>query len=64
MLCNPALQVVWSKIATVAGHAFLGLILLQRARKTDLSNSSAIYRCYMFCWKLFYTEYLLIPFII
>jgi len=58
------MQVLWSKIATVSLHALLGYLLLWRARKTDLNNSSAIYDCYMFCWKLFYAEYLLIPLIV
>ncbi len=48
----------------MSAHAFLGCMLLQRARRTDLTSSKAIYSCYMFCWKLFYTEYLLIPFIV
>lgn len=55
---------MWSKVATVSAHAFLGYMLFQRARRTDLTSSKAIYSCYMFCWKLFYTEYLLIPFIV
>ena len=59
-----SLQVLWSKVATVSAHALLGYMLLQRARKTDLRDSKAIYSCYMFCWKLFYTEYLLIPLIV
>ena len=55
---------LWSRVATVSAHALLGYMLLQRARKTDLKDSKAIYSCYMFCWKLFYTEYLLIPLIV
>ena len=58
------MQVLWSRVATVSAHALLGYMLLQRARKTDLKDSKAIYSCYMFCWKLFYTEYLLIPLIV
>ena len=61
---NVALQVLWSRVATVSAHALLGYMLLQRACKTDLKDSKAIYSCYMFCWKLFYTEYLLIPLIV
>ena len=42
-------------------HALLGLLLYARARRTDLKKSAAIYSCYMFLWKLFYAEYLLLP---
>lgn len=51
----------WSRVATVGLHAALGGLLFARARRTDLSSSAAIGRCYMFVWKLFYAEYLLIP---
>ncbi len=51
----------WSRVATVGLHAALGAALLRRARQTDLGSSAAIARCYMFIWKLFYAEYLLIP---
>jgi len=47
----------------VAAHAALGLILYQRAKKVDVQDSKSIYSCYMFVWKLFYAEYLLIPFL-
>ncbi|CAL8468499.1 g8039 [Coccomyxa elongata] len=56
-------QVMWSRGIAVGAHALLGLLLFWRAKKTDLSSSPAIYRCYMFTWKLFYAEYLLIPFL-
>ena len=51
----------WSKAVTMGGHGLLGLLLFQRALKTDLTQSKALYKCYMFLWKLFYAEYLLIP---
>ncbi len=54
-------QAMWSKVASVGAHAGLGALLLWRAKRTDLTRSSAIYSCYMFLWKLFYAEYLLIP---
>ena len=56
-----ATQVVWSRAATVVAHALMAGLLLLRARATDLSDSKAIYSCYMFVWKLFYAEYLFIP---
>lgn len=54
-------QVWWSRAATVCLHAALGAALYRRARETDLTSSAAITRCYMFIWKLFYAEYLVIP---
>lgn len=53
--------VAWSKYATVAAHVFMGGLLLVRAKATDLTSSKAIYKCYMFVWKLFYAEYLFLP---
>lgn len=52
---------LWSKVITVIGHAVLGVILWSKAKSTDLSSKSAITSFYMFIWKLFYAEYLLIP---
>jgi len=49
--------VLWSKVATVVTHTFMGVILYLRAAKTDLTSSKSIYDCYMFVWKLFYAEY-------
>ncbi|XP_073150840.1 homogentisate phytyltransferase 1, chloroplastic [Henckelia pumila] len=51
----------WSKWTTVIGHTVLGLLLWNRAKSTDLKNKVAITSFYMFIWKLFYAEYLLIP---
>ena len=47
----------------VIAHAAMGSLLLARARSTDLESSKSIYGCYMFIWKLFYAEYLVIPFL-
>lgn len=46
----------------VGGHAAAGLLLFSKARKVNLQSSKSIYDCYMFFWKLFYMEYLFIPF--
>ncbi|KAH6828615.1 homogentisate phytyltransferase 1 [Perilla frutescens var. hirtella] len=51
----------WSKWATVIGHTLLGYLLWSRAKSTDLKSKTAITSFYMFIWKLFYAEYLLIP---
>uniref|UniRef100_A0A0D9WSU0 Uncharacterized protein n=1 Tax=Leersia perrieri TaxID=77586 RepID=A0A0D9WSU0_9ORYZ len=45
----------------VAGHAILAAILWNRSRSLDLTSKTAITSFYMFIWKLFYAEYLLIP---
>ncbi|CAM0909011.1 unnamed protein product [Alopecurus aequalis] len=52
---------LWSKSVTVAGHAILASILWSCARSVDLTSKAAITSFYMFIWKLFYAEYLLIP---
>ncbi|KAL9254738.1 Homogentisate phytyltransferase 1, chloroplastic-like protein [Drosera capensis] len=51
----------WSRLITVLGHATLGTLLWSRAKSVDLSSKAAITSFYMFIWKLFYAEYLLIP---
>lgn len=51
----------WSKWATVIGHSMLGYLLWNRAKSIDLKSKAAITSFYMFVWKLFYAEYLLIP---
>ncbi|KAK8545132.1 hypothetical protein V6N13_066436 [Hibiscus sabdariffa] len=53
----------WSKVITVLGHSILAAILWIRAKSVDLKSKAAITSCYMFVWKLFYAEYLLIPLI-
>nr|QDF82054.1 prenyltransferase PT2 [Clematis terniflora] len=52
---------LWSKCVTVLGHTILASILWYRAKSTDLNSKKAITSFYMFVWKLFYAEYLLIP---
>ncbi|KAF8687236.1 hypothetical protein HU200_042904 [Digitaria exilis] len=52
---------LWSKTATIAGHSVLAAILWSSARSVDLTSKVAITSFYMFIWKLFYAEYLLIP---
>lgn len=52
---------LWSRYITVLGHAVLASILWNRAKSIDLKSKTAITSFYMFIWKLFYAEYLLIP---
>ncbi|KNA23057.1 hypothetical protein SOVF_027980 [Spinacia oleracea] len=51
----------WSKLITVVGHGILATMLWRNAKSTDLSSKVEITSFYMFIWKLFYAEYLLIP---
>ncbi|KAG0459655.1 hypothetical protein HPP92_022783 [Vanilla planifolia] len=53
----------WSKLVTVTSHAILASVLWNNARSVNLTNKSDITNFYMFIWKLFYAEYLLIPLI-
>lgn len=59
--CNDV-QVWWSKIVTVGVHFLLGAFLLRHAQQVDLHDPKSITASYMLIWKLFYSEYLLIPF--
>ncbi|XP_058754745.1 homogentisate phytyltransferase 1, chloroplastic-like [Vicia villosa] len=52
---------LWSKIVTGLGHAVLGSLLYYHAKSVDLKSKASITSFYMFIWKLFYAEYLLIP---
>ncbi|XP_022886131.1 homogentisate phytyltransferase 1, chloroplastic-like [Olea europaea var. sylvestris] len=52
---------IWSKWITVIGHIALASLLWNRANSVDLKSKTAITSFYMFIWKLFYAEYLLIP---
>nr|XP_017235080.1 PREDICTED: homogentisate phytyltransferase 1, chloroplastic-like isoform X2 [Daucus carota subsp. sativus] len=52
-----------SKLVTVTGHCILASILWLRANSVNLESNTSITSFYMFIWKLFYAEYLLIPFV-
>ncbi|KAF8084146.1 hypothetical protein N665_0732s0004 [Sinapis alba] len=54
---------IWSKVISVVGHVILATTLWTRAKSVDLSSKTEITSCYMFIWKLFYAEYLLLPFL-
>ncbi|XP_057497933.1 homogentisate phytyltransferase 1, chloroplastic-like [Actinidia eriantha] len=61
VLVGAASSCLWSKYITVLGHAILASILWNRAKSIDFQSKAAITSFYMFIWKLFYAEYLLIP---
>ncbi|KAL6216063.1 hypothetical protein ACLB2K_009290 [Fragaria x ananassa] len=52
-----------SKLFTIISHGALASLLWLRARSTDTANKASLTSFYMFIWKLFYAEYLLIPFV-
>ncbi|KAH9760433.1 homogentisate geranylgeranyltransferase [Citrus sinensis] len=52
-----------SKLVTVLGHCTLASFLWLKTQSVDLSCKASITSFYMFIWKLFYAEYLLIPFV-
>ncbi|XP_010467734.1 PREDICTED: homogentisate phytyltransferase 1, chloroplastic [Camelina sativa] len=54
---------IWSKVISVVGHVILATTLWTRAKSVDLTSKTEITSCYMFIWKLFYAEYLLLPFL-
>ncbi|GMY35353.1 homogentisate phytyltransferase 1, chloroplastic isoform X1 [Fagus crenata] len=61
LLVGIASSSLWSKLITVLGHTILASVLWNRAKSVDLKSKDAITSFYMFIWKLFYVEYLLIP---
>nr|AAX56086.1 homogentisate phytylprenyltransferase [Glycine max] len=63
LLVGAASPCLWSKIFTGLGHAVLASILWFHAKSVDLKSKASITSFYMFIWKLFYAEYLLIPFV-
>ncbi|XP_076892639.1 homogentisate phytyltransferase 1, chloroplastic-like [Bidens hawaiensis] len=50
-----------SKYVTVLGHFATVSTLWVRAKSVDLKNMASISSMYLFLWKLFYVEYLLLP---
>lgn len=63
MVVGATSSCLWSKCVTVIGHAILASILWNRARTHGPMTKATITSFYMFVWKLFYAEYLLIPFV-
>jgi len=50
-----------SRAGMAAGHLAMAALLWRRAGEVDTSSSDSMYGLYMFVWKLFYAEYLLVP---
>ncbi|KVH89333.1 UbiA prenyltransferase family [Cynara cardunculus var. scolymus] len=51
----------WIRSIMVIGHCILGFILWEKANSIDLKSNEAIESFYLFIWKLYYAEYLLVP---
>ncbi|KAJ0744726.1 putative homogentisate phytyltransferase [Helianthus annuus] len=51
----------WSRYATILGHLATVLALWTRVKSVDLKNMASTSSMYLFLWKLFYVEYLLLP---
>jgi len=51
----------WARVAAISGQLLFALLLLNKAQQTDLKQHSQLVDAYMFVWKLFYAQYLVIP---
>lgn len=54
-------SVLWCKALLVSAHAGMALALWLRARGVDTNSHASLTGFYMFIWKLFYLEYLVLP---
>uniref|UniRef100_A0A7S0N765 Uncharacterized protein n=1 Tax=Chlamydomonas leiostraca TaxID=1034604 RepID=A0A7S0N765_9CHLO len=53
---------IWARTAaSIAGHLGMAALLWQRAKKVNTERRQDLADCYMYVWKLFYAEYILIP---
>ncbi|WZZ85753.1 hypothetical protein YC2023_114332 [Brassica napus] len=59
---NETLFLKYMRFGHVVCHVLLATTLWTRAKSVDLSSKTEITSCYMFIWKLFYAEYLLLSF--
>lgn len=57
-LCSPHLA---SCLVTGTLHAVMAANMWTKSKQVDLSSSKSLYKFYMFIWKLFYAEYLILP---
>jgi len=51
------------RIASSLAHVLFLAMLWVRSKEVILDSSSSVYSFYMFIWKLFYAEYLVLPFL-
>jgi len=59
-LCSPS----WINSFVLVGfHSLAAFMMWTQSRTVDLSSSKSLYAFYMLIWKLFYAEYLVLPFL-
>lgn len=51
----------WARVVAIGTQLVCAAALLQKASQTDLGEHAALVEAYMFIWKLFYAQYLVIP---
>mmetsp|Transcript_7505 Transcript_7505/g.15287 ORF Transcript_7505/g.15287 Transcript_7505/m.15287 type:complete len:438 (-) Transcript_7505:120-1433(-) len=59
-VCSPSLI---SKVIVVGFHSVAVWVMWAQSQKVDKTSSKSLYEFYMLIWKLFYAEYLVIPFL-
>jgi homogentisate phytyltransferase/homogentisate geranylgeranyltransferase len=55
--------VAWTRLPVALGHIALAGLLWSKSVKVNPDRKQALAEHYMFIWKLFYAEYLIIPFL-
>nr|BBD96134.1 orsellinic acid 3-farnesyltransferase [Rhododendron dauricum] len=63
MVVGASSSCLTNKLVTVLGHAALASSLWLRAQSVDLDSKESTSSLYMFVWKLYYVEHLLIHFV-
>jgi len=53
----------WTRLPVALGHVALAALLWQKSAKVNPSRKQDLAEHYMLVWKLFYAEYLIIPFL-
>lgn len=55
-------QFLWTRVLLTVAHGAAAAALWRRSREVDTRSHEALTAFYMYIWKLFYLEYLAIPF--
>ncbi|XP_058114144.1 probable homogentisate phytyltransferase 1, chloroplastic [Magnolia sinica] len=63
MVVGASSSSIYNKLVTVLGHGILAWLVWRRSQSLDLESKAEIHSFYMFFWKLYYTEYLLVLFV-
>nr|WIL06372.1 umbelliferone dimethylallyl transferase [Kitagawia praeruptora] len=62
-LLGASSSILLNKLVSMIGHCTLATFLWLRANSLNLDDNASVQSFYMFLWKLFYAEYVLIHFI-